>query len=695
MRSSPAAMTISNPLDADSEQMRLALELSGTGLWSWDLESGEVLLSWKCCPIARCTQLVACAQAFLDMVHMQDRDELQQALSLAAETGQTLAHEFRFVGADGVVVPVAMRGRRVPARAQRPAKLYGTLAEAAHEPQGQATQPDTSECELARAALSGLPTAAVFVVDRQLRYVLADGQALQAAGMDRSHLEGRTLAEVVPAEMLEDCEADYRSALDGQSFKREHRVAEQHFITHGVPLRNRDQTVYAALAFSFDITELKQAQEALQRSEALLSAVLDALPIGVVIADADGRIVRDNAANRQLRGVPAETTSSQQHGERHCYWPGTGRPIQAHESAMARALHAGERTTGELIECVPFGSSQRRLYLNNAAPIRNAAGRITAAVVAELDVTQRMAVEQALRERERELRTLADNVPALIAHVGPELRYQFVNRPYADWFGLEPDAIVGRHMSEILPHEHYAGILPRLRQVLAGETVGFDMDVLRRDGQLRHMHAIYVPDTPPPRDARGRSQYAGFLLMVHDLTEKTQMARMLQERALTDELTGLPNRAAWNAEVQRGVARAHRAGLPATVMFLDLDGFKQVNDTWGHAAGDVLLCEFAHRLRGCLRRSDFIARLAGDEFVVLLDRLSQPSVDPAVVAGKILAAMGPLVYLDGHALKIRPSIGIAVQHGPLLDATRLMLKADEAMYLAKRGGKGQFVVLEC
>jgi diguanylate cyclase (GGDEF)-like protein len=135
--------------------------------------------------------------------------------------------------------------------------------------------------------------------------------------------------------------------------------------------------------------------------------------------------------------------------------------------------------------------------------------------------------------------------------------------------------------------------------------------------------------------------------------------------------------------------------MPATVMFLDLDGFKQVNDAWGHAAGDALLCEFAHRLRGCLRRSDFIARLGGDEFVVLLDRITHPDVDPVVVARKVLAAMEASVYVDSQALQIRPSIGIAVQRGPLRDAARLVQAADEAMYKAKRSAEMKFAVVEC
>lgn len=330
----------------------------------------------------------------------------------------------------------------------------------------------------------------------------------------------------------------------------------------------------------------------------------------------------------------------------------------------------------------------------NADPLVGADGGLQGAVCVMHDITARLAAEEGLRESEQRMRTVADNMPALVAHVGPDLRYRFVNKPYAQWFGLEPGTILGRHMSEILRREHFVGILPRLQQVLAGQTVAFDMDVTRGT-EVRHMHATYVPEHRAVSHAKDCVQRTGFHLMVHDLTEKTQLARMLHERALTDSLTGLPNRAAWDEESRRGVARAHRAGVPATVMFMDLDGFKQVNDDFGHAAGDAVLCEFAHRLRGCLRRSDFIARLGGDEFVVLLDRITQPVVDPAVVARKVLSAMEPAFYADGTALRIRPSIGIAVQPGPVRDAARLMEVADEAMYRAKRAGNVGFCGLEC
>ena len=312
------------------------------------------------------------------------------------------------------------------------------------------------------------------------------------------------------------------------------------------------------------------------------------------------------------------------------------------------------------------------------------------------DISQRIAAETELRDSEVRLRTIADNVPALIGHVGSDLRYRFVNRPYADWLGLPTEAIVGRHISEVLRTEHFDELRPRLDRALAGETLAFDMDVVDRQGELRHMHATLVPDL---RDASGGSTAvrvcSGLHLMLHDLTAQTRLARVLKERALTDTLTGLPNREAWSEELERGLARANRARAPAAVMFIDLDGFKQINDTYGHAAGDAVLRAFADRLRANLRLNDFIARLSGDEFVVLLDSVSDALGDPPRVANKIILAMKQEIIVDGQRLSVTASIGLAIQRGPVFDAERLMSTADHAMYIAKRDPDCHYVLREC
>jgi diguanylate cyclase (GGDEF)-like protein len=173
--------------------------------------------------------------------------------------------------------------------------------------------------------------------------------------------------------------------------------------------------------------------------------------------------------------------------------------------------------------------------------------------------------------------------------------------------------------------------------------------------------------------------------------ERTQMHERLQHMAQYDQLTALPNRALFNDRLRIAMARAHREQTLLSLLFIDLDRFKEVNDTLGHAMGDLLLQGVAKRLQACVRGSDTVARLGGDEFVVLLEGIHAGEL-PQPMAQKILTAFAQPFDLNGMALSIQPSIGMAVfpEHGT--HESMLLSHADEAMYQAKRNGGNQFIV---
>lgn len=176
----------------------------------------------------------------------------------------------------------------------------------------------------------------------------------------------------------------------------------------------------------------------------------------------------------------------------------------------------------------------------------------------------------------------------------------------------------------------------------------------------------------------------GAVCTMHDVTVQIRFAQLMERMALTDELTRLPNRAAWFAELDQAVAWGRRSNHVVAVMFMDLNGFKQINDVFGHAAGDEVLRQFSQRLRETCRHGEFIARLSGDEFVVGAHGLGDDSPDPARIAERIHRAMAADMVWEGQRIPVRCSIGFAIERGPEVDATRLMEKADQAMYAAKR-----------
>ena len=170
---------------------------------------------------------------------------------------------------------------------------------------------------------------------------------------------------------------------------------------------------------------------------------------------------------------------------------------------------------------------------------------------------------------------------------------------------------------------------------------------------------------------------------------RRQAEERVRHLAHFDELTGLPNRSMFNQRLSHALARARRLDERLAILFIDLDRFKNINDTLGHGAGDRVLKEIAQRLRGCLREADTVSRLGGDEFVVLIEGASRPA-DVAEVAQKILAAVARPVLLESQEFHLTASIGISTCPGDSDDLQGLMKNADIAMYRAKEQGKNNF-----
>jgi diguanylate cyclase (GGDEF)-like protein len=179
---------------------------------------------------------------------------------------------------------------------------------------------------------------------------------------------------------------------------------------------------------------------------------------------------------------------------------------------------------------------------------------------------------------------------------------------------------------------------------------------------------------------------------MHDITDRRTLHASLEQMAMKDMLTDLPNRRALQKKLPKALARSARSGKPLAVFFLDLDGFKGVNDRYGHDAGDELLRILAGRIVATVRRTDTVVRLAGDEFVVVLEMLSQPD-DAIEVAAKLLPALEQPFVLEAATVSLSGSIGIAL-HEPASGEGQeaLLARADHAMYEAKNGGKNRYSI---
>ncbi len=179
------------------------------------------------------------------------------------------------------------------------------------------------------------------------------------------------------------------------------------------------------------------------------------------------------------------------------------------------------------------------------------------------------------------------------------------------------------------------------------------------------------------------------ITFIRDLSERRKLEESLRHKATHDELTGLPNRWMFKLQLEQAIARSARTGTRTAVIVLDLDHFKTINDSFGHAAGDALLCQAGERMVGVLRGNDVLARLGGDEFAVLLGDLAKCS-DAVGVAAKLLPLLHASFQLAEHEVQSGASLGLAFYPDDASDSASLLRDADMAMYQAKRAGRGGY-----
>jgi diguanylate cyclase (GGDEF)-like protein len=241
------------------------------------------------------------------------------------------------------------------------------------------------------------------------------------------------------------------------------------------------------------------------------------------------------------------------------------------------------------------------------------------------------------------------------------------------------------------------------RHELTGRNVGDVLPLIRSGGHLNKYKDVVLTGVPhkeefaisaPGVTATWLNQQVvrlgdGVAVSARDVSARRNAEEELKRQAQNDTLTGLPNRALFRDRLQQAMARARRHDKPMAVMYLDIDHFKQINDTMGHAGGDEVLRAFGYRLSCSVRATDTVARLAGDEFTVILEELRGP-IDVEVVAAKILDAIVPPVRVDQEDLKISASIGIAIYHKEKITAETLIDRADKALYSVKRRGRGGY-----
>jgi len=445
-------------------------------------------------------------------------------------------------------------------------------------------------------------------------------------------------------------------------------------LASGRPLRATSGRMLGAVVAMKDITELKASQEQLAASERRMRAVTENLPAMMGKVNAAGDFVFVNRYALDAYGKNADELLG------HSFESAYTKEGFARIEPYLRQVQRGERV---FFEYVTYAKGNELHYQCCFIPQRLQNGKPDGFFAMAYDITARRMSELRQAESEERLRMITDNVPVLIAQLDSQRRYTFANAVHLSWLGKEPDAILGQTMREAFGFEYYNQQQDAIEQAWLGHAAQCEHQIVRNK-RTRIVHSMFLPQTR-------NGVVVGVYVLTTDATASRLHERNLHALAHTDTLTELPNRRHFENSLKAATDEKHQQNSYAALLYLDVDYFKQINDSYGHAMGDAVLIEFAKRLRSAVRSSDLVARLAGDEFTVLLNDVRGMS-DVELIAQKILAAVRQPFLLMGETLEVSTTIGAALGDTVRPTPRQLIDAADGALYLAKDAGRNRYAL---
>jgi len=662
--------------------------------------------------------------------------------------------------------------------------------------------------EQLRLFTDNIPEPVVYL-DQGRSYTFVNDAFLRLVGLERDDVLGKAAEDVLGAEVVEVQRPYLERAARGESVTYESERLDANGNMRW--LRNRivpdfrfDGTIKGHYIVGHDITDLKEAQDALAARESQLRAIMDGVPAPVAYIDREERCQYVNRTFLHYFGLSAEQIKELRLRDV------VGHGIyQSAQVMLARALR-GESTSFDRL--VPGANGVRRWMTIRVVPDMSGGREIAGAFVLMNDIHGLKQAQEALRASEAELRLIMDNVPARVAYIDRDYRFRFLNRHNEEWLSESRKELTGRRISEVVGEARGRQLQPLLSRVLAGETISTEQMLVQPNGEQRWESVHFAPN----RDAEGnvvgiyavhtdihdqkRNEEAlrranwmlsshinntplavlewdrdfrlvrwspqaehifgwraeevlgmpltgsqlthesdreqvtelvdklmagtepratglnrnyrkdgetiwcewyhsclldeqggivSILSFVQDVSSRIQAEERLQYLATRDALTGLPNRVLLQERLTQAIAQARRSGRRVGVVFIDLDRFKNVNDTLGHRIGDELLKRVTAALSNALREADLLARLGGDEFMVIVEDFDDPDVLNRI-AQKLQDAVSQPFEIEEHDIYITSSIGISLYPADGDAPEELLKHADVAMYRSKELGRNTY-----
>lgn len=429
-----------------------------------------------------------------------------------------------------------------------------------------------------------------------------------------------------------------------------------------------------------DVTDRRQLEQRVQASEALFRTLFEILPEGILLVGPDGVINAANDAASAILDVEQDTLNDRPY---RLFYP-DGRQVPAEDYPSRRCVREN-LTLSQALYAVEQEGTRRWVTVSSRPMPDSPAGEPMGVAISITDVTRVMELEESLRVSQSVFLTTTEGI--LVTDANTVITS--VNPAFTTITGYPAAEVVGKTPRILKSGQHGPGFYREMYDTLSklGHWEG-EINNRRRDGSL-YVEWLKINAV---KDDDGR--VTRYVALLSDITAKKRQQEELWHQANYDALTDLPNRILFQDRLQQATAQAIRHQCRVAVMFIDLDRFKGVNDRYGHLAGDELLRQAAVRISNCIRDEDTVARVGGDEFLVLLPNV--PTLEVACgVAEKILNVLNQPFALSAAIANIGASIGIAVFPDQATTVEELLAFADSAMYEAKTAGRGTIRSCQC
>jgi diguanylate cyclase (GGDEF)-like protein/PAS domain S-box-containing protein len=663
---------------SSQERFRLAAKATNDLIWDWDL--GTDLIHWS----EAINNLFGYEledfgtgiEWWERHLHPEDRARVRKATQAAIATGSHLTLEYRFLRADGSYAPVLDRSYVIRDSHGTPVRMVGAIQ-------------DLTRLKEATEALA--------LRERQLETVF--GQALvgimhfdESGGLLMVNdafcrLLGRTADELAgcyftdhthPDDLEHNAELFKWSRESGRAFQ----VEKRYLHASGDPVwcavsvsfvKDADDRVQSCIVIAEDVSERRKMHDDLESSRQLLQSVIDGVDDFIFVKDKTGRFVLTNRALEEACGNLLGTTTS-----------------EYYDQEIATRYEAGDREvirTGEkriMDEMMPVAGVPRT-FQTVTVPLRGN-DEISGVIGISRDITDRIDAEKALKESEGLNRSIVEASTDSIKLIDLDGTVAFVNRAGVE--GLEAQHasfIIGKPWDELWPAKARKQARKALERAKQGGVSRFSCERETASKDRKWWDVVVSPvlgsDGRPVR----------LVSISRDITQQKRSDEQVRWGATHDPLTGLPNRTLFHERLVEALIRAEESYEQVGLLHLDVDHFKQINDSLGHDAGDALLKTFADRLKTFVRAGDTVARLGGDEFAVILPGLRSDHDIGTTVESILLRMKEPFIHAD-RILDCRASIGASVYPRDGASPEELLKNADTALYAAKSAGRGGLMV---